>query len=968
MIASVFKNAAFICIFVVVARNAVADEDRVRVGLIDSITGSQAPSQSLPQLRTRLDAVDANGSHQRHSIAILACDPEFVSVDSRSLQGACGRSIRLPKTWTIDENSQFFRGVAIGPDRPDFAERETLQFPKPAPVSSDFRHTDTPNDVVLLIDKDGWNIGFDWDCDLVINNDESFTIPTDQLGRPHLFQRSTPDKSVVLLQADDGQEHAQGKTQRIRLHAWTMTSSGQGGNNSLLHQLQNIQNADYELVLLDAGGGAADLAAAMSAAKKHDCDFVVVNLDTLFYPTTDAAQLVAELSNEIQMPALVNHRTTVSPNFVVHPSRRYIPDVAEFQFRNEPGFEIELNRTIQAALNDQTIFDEPVFDEKLADPETHFVDVSKELQFDSLIACGEKHCAARVPNDAIGAVHERRDHFLSRLRVLYDNRGRRISGRDRTKGIVFDWASPTEIALSRGGYVVMPRDAANSGDQIHWRRGDEPEITIQALSRASDSQHYRVRLNSRTELSDSLQMLQAMSLSRLPGFDEADVPSAAKAAAGHILNRPMVRSWWYLATGRHGSNGFHPLFQDIVDGQLPAWENSHLQYWTVSETGWVSESLGLSDVGTPTSQRSWILVQAAATKQSALLNAPKLVQSSPGRPRNQRLQPKWKRVSHAKRKLDPTDLKSQSVWIDEYENNFGWNLNGDEDVLWFALHQSDAPGGPPARFLSFKLPPHKKLSRFGNPTSSWISFYDDDATAEELRQRVQAGETPQSIVRHTVAPDANSDDLIQWRRHLLAIDQPSVRKQNLDRVASVAQRVLKFCEIRLGGLPDPQDPNQDAFDTTTQATPANSPINFKHHKQPNDSVAKRLYAWAADAAYRRVRAIGYRELPDVLAKTPIKDKAAQDLEFDNAMRQLCGLVPIKNWRFVLALVRYERRQSRPDKAYEVLSRYATEGPAMPWYFKKERDLWIDHGWEPLIRLGHARWFLRQANEPVTHGP
>jgi hypothetical protein len=39
---------------------------------------------------------------------------------------------------------------------------------------------------------------------------------------------------------------------------------------------------------------------------------------------------------------------------------------------------------------------------------------------------------------------------------------------------------------------------------------------------------------------------------------------------------------------------------------------------------------------------------------------------------------------------------------------------------------------------------------------------------------------------------------------------------------------------------------------------------------------------------------------------------------------------------------------------------------MAWYFKKERDLWSDSGWEPLRRLGHARWFLRQANEPVMH--
>ena len=229
----------------------------------------------------------------------------------------------------------------------------------------------------------------------------------------------------------------------------------------------------------------------------------------------------------------------------------------------------------------------------------------------------------------------------------------------------------------------------------------------------------------------------------------------------------------------------------------------------------------------------------------------------------------------------------------------------------------------------------------------WKQHYDHDRMHIEIKKRSKDGMTPAQILGATKRPNKDSTDITVCRRYLLALDHPSLRKQHLQDVIDTSQKVLSLCEIKLGRLPPPRSPYSS--ETTSGLS---------------DQLDTKIYAWAVDAAYRRVRAIGYRELPEVVRSHPITDWNLQEREFVDALSRLSGMVDIKDPRFVLSLVRHERRRMKPDVAIKLLHQHAYEGPAMPWYFKKERDLWSDSNQEPLRRLGHARWFLRQTNQPV----
>lgn len=256
------------------------------------------------------------------------------------------------------------------------------------------------------------------------------------------------------------------------------------------------------------------------------------------------------------------------------------------------------------------------------------------------------------------------------------------------------------------------------------------------------------------------------------------------------------------------------------------------------------------------------------------------------------------------------------------------------------------------------VPADRQLTAINDDPGSWAWHYDRDSVAKTLKELIGTGQTPLQILSQYPQPSVNSDDIAAWRRHLLALDQPSLRKDRLDQIASVAQRVIDLCERRLGRFPAPREP----YDRRQLICPPALPMAEFAASLPDSQME--TYAWAVDAAYRRVRAIGYRELPDVVIKHPVRDWNVQEQEFVAALRQLVGLTPLDDPRFVLPLIRHERRRRNPRRAYELLQRSAYQGPAMPWYFKKERDLFSDAGWEPLRRVGYVRWFLKQNGMPI----
>ena len=101
----------------------------------------------------------------------------------------------------------------------------------------------------------------------------------------------------------------------------------------------------------------------------------------------------------------------------------------------------------------------------------------------------------------------------------------------------------------------------------------------------------------------------------------------------------------------------------------------------------------------------------------------------------------------------------------------------------------------------------------------------------------------------------------------------------------------------------------------------------------------------ADTLYRKGRALGYMELPDVVKKRPIADPAAHDRAFEANFSELRKWVDTTQEKYFLLHVRRERRQGRYGNALELLNRHLSAAEPNYWHFKKRRDLYESLGWE-----------------------
>lgn len=97
--------------------------------------------------------------------------------------------------------------------------------------------------------------------------------------------------------------------------------------------------------------------------------------------------------------------------------------------------------------------------------------------------------------------------------------------------------------------------------------------------------------------------------------------------------------------------------------------------------------------------------------------------------------------------------------------------------------------------------------------------------------------------------------------------------------------------------------------------------------------------------YRRVRALAYRELPDVVAKEPIVDQAALNEKLEAAFESLIEIAGSGRPEFILIEVRMHRRAKRFGMALSLLEKYG-HSISPKWYLKKRRDLLKELHWIP----------------------
>jgi tripeptidyl-peptidase-2 len=112
----------------------------------------------------------------------------------------------------------------------------------------------------------------------------------------------------------------------------------------------------------------------------------------------------------------------------------------------------------------------------------------------------------------------------------------------------------------------------------------------------------------------------------------------------------------------------------------------------------------------------------------------------------------------------------------------------------------------------------------------------------------------------------------------------------------------------------------------------------------------------ADALYRKGRALGYMELPEVVEKHPIADAVAHDAAFEENFRELSRWVDTTADKYYLLQVRRDRRKGRQGLALELLNRHLSSEPPSEEHFEKRRDMYGELGWDDW-RDYEQRWML-----------
>ena len=123
-----------------------------------------------------------------------------------------------------------------------------------------------------------------------------------------------------------------------------------------------------------------------------------------------------------------------------------------------------------------------------------------------------------------------------------------------------------------------------------------------------------------------------------------------------------------------------------------------------------------------------------------------------------------------------------------------------------------------------------------------------------------------------------------------------------------------------------------------------SPVNWD---DPAALLLRTKLEALADTLYRKGRALGYMELPDVIARYPIADPKVHDKTFEENFAKLRLWGDTTDRKYVLLHIRRERRKGRYGKALKLLNRFIPTSAPNYWYIKKRRDVYESLGWKHL---------------------
>jgi tripeptidyl-peptidase-2 len=186
-------------------------------------------------------------------------------------------------------------------------------------------------------------------------------------------------------------------------------------------------------------------------------------------------------------------------------------------------------------------------------------------------------------------------------------------------------------------------------------------------------------------------------------------------------------------------------------------------------------------------------------------------------------------------------------------------------------------------------------------------------------------------------------DLTVLVAKLRKLDDEKSRKERLDEVVEAADAVLAQL-----------DEGEIALALAGRVV-ADDKAATKARKS-----AEKKKALLIDTLYHKGRALGYMELPEVVAKNPIKDKKAHEKEFEATYKALSKWVDPTGRDYFLLHIRREARKQHLGESLKWLNKYSSGAAPNYWYFEKRRKIYEALGWD---HLAENAWQLRTSHFP-----
>jgi tripeptidyl-peptidase II len=162
------------------------------------------------------------------------------------------------------------------------------------------------------------------------------------------------------------------------------------------------------------------------------------------------------------------------------------------------------------------------------------------------------------------------------------------------------------------------------------------------------------------------------------------------------------------------------------------------------------------------------------------------------------------------------------------------------------------------------------------------------------------------------------------------LDDAEKRKTRLSSVVSAADAVLAQIDA-----------------ATIEAGLGLRPADGDGAAAKKKKEAEKLKGLLVDTLYRKGRALGYMELPEVLERWPIKDQKAHDEAFEANYKELARWDDATSEKHFLLHIRRAAKKKQLGESLKWLNKYAGGPASNYWHLEKRRKFYKALGWRHL---------------------